>query len=384
MLKRSLHSRSLNTPGVTDAEVKQAVDGLIGGELKVADVPTRLCPSVISNLTQLRKNTILERKDGLAAKMEELIGELTHGPQRYLPDTPEHPATFRSRSLLAPPDAATTRLAQTAKQLVAGARLDSVDIALRQGAEPVMKAKRVRQVARTNYGKSHELDRTVDACIEYEIDSRRLAPRLLQAAALEERLDDARERYDAARQRGRAARQQFDAIRDDAGAKLEDRLKEEMLDYGSHVPTSLPLEFSKFSGKLLDTRERQRKSAWFRRYEDAAALRKDALQKEKDELNTCTDRFARSFKLQRQHVLDKQDEKREGFHDFWLRKKQACDRKIAKELSDLRYAVEHWDRDLTGAKRSATGEMGRIRTNEKAAAAALPVQSRAAATQHRF
>jgi hypothetical protein len=368
---------------VTDAEVKQAIEGLLAGD-KVADLPTHLCASVISNMTQMRKDAILERKDGLAAKMEDILGELRHGPQRYLPDTPEPPVTFRSRSLQAPPDESTARFAQTAKQLVSGARLDSVDIPARQGAEPVMKTKRVRQVARTNYPKSQELDRTIDTCIEYEIDSRRLAPRLLEVAALEEKLEDAHSRYDAARQRGRLARQQFDAIREDAQNKLEEKLTEEMLDYGSHVPTSLPLEFSKFSGKLLDTRERQRKSAWFRRYEDAAALRKEALQKEKDELNVCTDRFARSFKLQRQHVLDKQDEKRQVFQDFWVRKKQKNERRIAKELGDLRCAVEHWERDIGNSRRGASVEMGRIKTNERAASAALPVQSRAAATQRRF
>jgi hypothetical protein len=273
---------------------------------------------------------------------------------------------------------------QTAKQLVSGARLDSVDIASRQGSEPIMKTKRTRQVSRANYGKSLDLDRTIDGCVEYEIDSRRLAPRLLTAAALEEKLDDARARYDATRQRARLARQQFDAIRDDAQAKLEDRLTEEMLDYGSHVPTSLPLEFSKFSGRLLDVRERQHKSALSRRYEDAAALRQEALQREKDELNVCTDRFARSFKLQRQHVLDKQERRRDGFQELWVRKKQKNERTVAKELSDVRCAVDHWERDVSGARRSATSEMTRVRNNEKDATSAIPVQARAAATQRRF
>jgi hypothetical protein len=81
---------------------------------------------------------------------------------------------------------------------------------------------------------------------------------------------DRGQQYDAARQRRCAPRQH--AIRDDAGTKLEERLKEEMLDYGFHVRTSLSLEFSKFLGKVLDMRERQRRSAWFRRYENTAGL----------------------------------------------------------------------------------------------------------------
>jgi hypothetical protein len=128
--------------------VKQTIECLLAGD-KVSDLPTHFCAFVISNVTNMRK-------DFLAAKMEELLGELKHGPQGYLPDTPEPPATFRSRSLIAVPDTKSTRLIQTAKQLVSGARLDSVDIQSRQRSEPIMKTKRVWQVSRTNYPKSHD------------------------------------------------------------------------------------------------------------------------------------------------------------------------------------------------------------------------------------
>jgi NTP pyrophosphatase (non-canonical NTP hydrolase) len=379
MLKRTMRNRVLHTADVTQLEVKEAIDALLVGA-KPADLPTRLCKSVISTMTQMRKDAILQRKDSLAAKMEVILGELQRGPQKYIPDTAEHPQAIRNRTLRPVTDIG--RLSATAKQLVKGARMDSVDIPTRQATEPVMKTSRVRQVARTNYAKSHDLDNGIDQIIEYEIDSRRLAPRLLKVQDLENKLDDARVRYEQCRERARARRLQFQAIKQDSEEKMEDKLRDEMLDYGSHVPLSLPLEFSKFSGKLLDVRERERKSAWFRRYDDASALRGEALRKEKDELDVCSDRFARSFKLQRSHLLYQQDQKRSGFATHWQRKTEDTERICTKELSELKQAVTHWERDVSEAKREAGTELGRIKNNERLTS--LPVPGRPAATHRRF
>jgi hypothetical protein len=335
MLKRTMRNRVLHTADVTQLEVKEAIDSLLVGA-KPADVPTRLCKSVISTMTQMRKDAILQRKDSFAAKMEVILGELQRGPQRYIPDTPAHPQTIRNYSLR--PVADISRLSATAKQLVKGARMDSVDIPTRQATEPVMKTSRVRQVSRTNYPKSQDLDHGIDQIIEYEIDSRRLAPRLLKVQDLERKLDDARGCYEQCRERVRARRLQFQAIKQDSDDKMEEKLRDAMLDYGLYVPLSLPLEFSKFSGRLLDVGERERKSAWFRRYDNASSLRSEALRKEKEELDLCSDRFARSFKLQRSRLLTQQDQKRSRFATHWQMKTEGTERICTKELSELKQA----------------------------------------------
>jgi hypothetical protein len=331
----------------------------------------------------MRKDAILQRQDGLAAKMEVVLGELQRGPRRYRHDSPQDPNSVRERALTAPTDPGHAAVVNdTSKQLTRGARLDSVDIPTRQEAVPVMKTNRVRQVSRTNYGKAHSLDRAVDACAEYEIDSRHLGPRLLRVRQLEERLEEARSRYENCRQQCRAKRIQFDEMRADCREKMEEGLKEEMLDYGSHVPVTLPLEFSKFSAKVLNVRERERKSAWFRRYDEAAAHHKDALRMEREELDVNSDRFARSFKIQRGELLRKQDMKRAGFDKNWQAKTEGAVRETARELADPRKAVEHWERDLAEARRLAGTELARIKNNERIAH--IPVQSRQAASPRRF
>jgi predicted RNase H-like nuclease (RuvC/YqgF family) len=156
-----------------------------------------------------------------------------------------------------------------------------------------------------------------------------------------------------------------------------------MLDYGSHVPLSLPLEFSKFSGKVLDTRTKEQKSAHFKRYDDAAALRGEAVKKEKEELDVCTDRFARSFKLQRQRMVTTQDMSRTGFKDHWQVKKETQERMLTKQLMELKRAVEHLERDLAEAQREADDELKRIKNNERILNA-VPVLGKPAATQRRF
>jgi hypothetical protein len=171
-------SRALHTPNFTQQEVKQAIDDLLAGS-KPASLPTRLCRSVITTLTQMRKDALLHRQDGQAAKMEVILGELQRGPQRYRDDTPADPHTVRARALTVAPNAT---LHETSKLLSRGARPDSVDSPMRQDSVPVMKTQRARQVSRTNYGKARGLDQALDACAEYEADSR-----LLRVRQLEER-----------------------------------------------------------------------------------------------------------------------------------------------------------------------------------------------------
>jgi hypothetical protein len=259
---------------------------------------------------------------------------------------------------------------------VEGARVDGLDPRTRQGVEPLLKSRRLLEVSRAHYPTSQGIDRAIDSCIEYEIDSRRLAPRLLKIQEIERRLADARAAYDDARTRVRTRRQQFEAIHDATKAQLEDRLKDDMLLVGSHVPTTLPLEFSKFSARVLDTRVREQKSAHFRFYEDAQALRGEVVRRERDELDTLSDRFSRSFKLQRQTMLSRQDQQRLTFQDFWTRKKERVEAETAAELIKLRKAVEHLQIELNDARKSAADELARIRANERTASTPIAGKAR--------
>jgi hypothetical protein len=247
---------------------------------------------------------------------------------------------------------------------------------------PLLKTKRVRQVSRLNYSKSRNLDQTIDNIIKCDMDSRRLGPRLLRVQALESKLNDARAKYEACRERCQQRRLRFSEIRQDRHRQLEERLTDERVDHDASVPKRLPLEFSKFSAKVLDTRERERKSAWFRRYDDAMSLRKDALRIEREELDARSAGFARWAKLGKERVLRSQDVKRDGFQTNWQRKAEEVDRACARDLINLRRAIEHWERDVFNARRATTVEIGRIRNNERLAR--LPIQARQAATQRRF
>jgi hypothetical protein len=381
MLKRSMRTRTLNTPDVTDEQVKETIEGLLRGD-KVADVPNHLCKSVISTLIQDRKDALLRREDALAGKMDDIIGELQRGPHKWLPDTAREPHVVRSLTFIKP-TAETFRINTTTKELGRGAKLESFDIPDRQAATPALKTKRSRVVSRASYQKSKSVDFAIDRVVEFDLDSRRIGPRLLKVQDLQKKLEDAKAQYDACRERCRAIRIQSEEIRADEQDKMEEKLRDEMLDYGSHVPLSLPLEFSKFSGKVLDTRTKEQKSAHFKRYDDAAALRGEAVTKEKAELDVLTDRFARSFKLQRQHMVTTQDMSRSGFKDHWQVKKETQERMLTKQLMELKRAVEHLERDLAEAQNEADEELRRIKNNDRILTA-VPVLGKPAATQRRF
>ena len=381
MLKRSLRTRTLNAPGVSDAKVQDAIEALLKGS-KPRELPTELCKSVISQMTQMRKNALLQKRDALAAKMDDILGELQYGPQKYVYDTIENPNLMRSRSIVSA-TSESNRLKQTGKTLVGGARFESVDSPSRQAVTPILKTKRVKQLSKANYDKSRALDRTVDGINEYELDSRRIAPRLQKVEAIQKKLDDARMELEHYKLRARQERLRYEALEKAAEEDLDERLAMDMLDYGAHAPNELPLEFSKFSGKVLDMRVRERKSAGIRKYDDAAALRTEAVKKEKEELRALSERFLRSYQLQKQEVLRKQGLKKAAFKELWVRKSEKNQREIAAKMRELKVAVANLEREVADAQMSAGTELTRIRNNERLMNN-TPVTGRPAASPHRF
>jgi hypothetical protein len=368
MIKATMRDRCLHDKSVTDEQVNTAIDNLLKGDSPDA-LSGPLCRAVITQLTQMRKECLLQNRESVANKIDEILGEMQHGPGRYEYDSAQNPNASRARALSS--CAADERLIRSGTSLIQGARIDSVEPPTRHSISPVLKTQRLLEVSRAHYPTGRSIDSALAKLNEYEIDSRRLGPRLLKVRAIEEKLADAREKYDRARANALAKRQQFDQIRDAAANELETQLKEDMLLFGSHAPTSVPIEFSKFSGRILDARQRETKSALFKQYDDAAALRAEAVQQEKQELQSMSEKFARSFNLQRQTMLTKQEGQRKCFEIFWARKKDQATLEIKTELEQLKKTVEHLEIALEEAKQSATVEMGRIKNNERIGAGPL-------------
>jgi hypothetical protein len=287
--------------------------------------------------------------------MESILGELCHGPERFSIGTPGDPTEARERRL-----AQTDHFHEATKTLARSGRPDTVDSVNLQGATPGLKTKRSRSVSRAVYDDARQLDDTIDRCVEYEVDSRRLGPRLLKVQGLYERLGDARGAQEATRQKARITRRQFEEVRSAEEGKLEEQLEDEMIEYGTHRPKGLPIEFAKVSSKVLELRARERKAAWFRRYDEAEELRKEAHKKERQDLDANQGRFARSYALQKQDVARKQDTRRDVFHTHWGQKKEQSQRPVARQMQETTRAVEHWERDVGDAESALGAECGRV------------------------
>jgi hypothetical protein len=104
---------------VSAGEVDEAIDRLLHGG-KTSNLPTYLCASVITTLTQMRKEALLAKEDGLAAKMDNILGELKHGPQRYRIDLAAPPEETRARTLSRGISAEDERIDRHSKDLVRG------------------------------------------------------------------------------------------------------------------------------------------------------------------------------------------------------------------------------------------------------------------------
>jgi len=382
MLKRTARNRVLTEPGIDRNTVLDCIEALLSGRSKPNDVSPPIVKSVMSELNQRRKDALLHHRDAEAAKIDDILGELQYGPMKFQCDTPENPRLIRTRALTA--TTCNDPLNKTGSSLYKGtATLESIDIPTRHAVEPLLKTKRVREVSRSRYAKSLSIDQTVDSMIDYEVDSRRLAPRLQKVQLLEQKLAQAKADYDSARAQCYNQRQTFNAIQAAASDEMEIKLKDEMVELGSHVPTTLPLEFSHFSNKVLDARERSYRAAQIRKYEDASAIKKEAVQREKEELEANNEKFIRSYTLNKQHMQKLQDRKRESFQILWERKKEKNEWQIQQTIAQKKIAVQNLERELAEARNSADCELNRIRKNQRASSV-TPVASRPKASTLTF
>lgn len=372
-MRRALRARSLTGSFQTDRDCDDIVEQLMRGA-KCDTIPPHMTQNVITILTARRKDALLHGKETTAAKMETLISELKYGPDKFEIDGTEDPIATRTRSLVRTRDFSEHDLNPTRKEMAKGKKTAEVPPNVRPKVMPLLKNSRSTKVARINYESSDRYDKAMDQLDEYQIDSRRLGPRFQRVEAIQRKLDEARMHYNDVRLQVHTQRQQYEALEAAAAEELEEKIAAESLEYGSHVPKSLPLEYSKFNANALNLRERQRKAARLRMYDDADNFSKQALALEKKQLQAQNEKFVRAFNLNRKYLDKKMVEQRECFREIWRRKKEKVSRDTTAELRQSKKAIENLEKELAEAQASCAREMRRIKLNERIGTA--PVNAR--------
>ena len=341
-------------------EVQNAIDQLIRGA-PIDSVPISIKHQVLTGLNSRRKDAILRHNDALANKIDVIIGEFTRGPDKYVFDGPTDPnKTLKARAL---ESKETERMKATTTKLLNGeSRIDDIDSHSRQSVAPFLKNDRVLEISRANYGQGRNIDKQIENCHEYSIDSRRLGPKLQRVAEIEKKLAAAKKRYEETRTSCYQRRREYTDLEKVAAVELEKKLQGELVEYGSHIPTKLPLEYQKFSSKVLNARQKEQMGAKLGMYDDALANRKIAIQLEREELTKNNEIFGKAFLKNREVMLKSQQQKREGFREIWRRKKDKITADLAAEMEQAKKSVENLEKELEDAKSVVYSEVGRIRS----------------------
>lgn len=364
MLKRNSKNRILCESGINPMHVHETIDNLLSGKMVPSDVPSHLVQSVISNLNEKRKNALISNKDKDALKIEKIIGELRYGPTKYNFDTPENQRLIRTRAMHNEYSSKGSQINETVKRIAnEKINIQSMDNSTKYEIEPVMKTQRTKYVSKYNYSKARCLDHAIDDLIDYHNDSRRLGPRLLKVQALQRRLDQAEKDYQQAKEKCMAKRRAFNAVKKNEKFNFEHQIKKKYIDFDQQVPEKLPLEYSKFSGKVLEKRERIYQNAMQRNYEEADALRRDVIKREKLELEENRRNYVKSFTYQQKYIQKQKDQQREAFNELWNRKRDKNERDLQEEMAQHLAAVENLRRELANAQKACKDEIDRINHN---------------------
>jgi len=358
MLKRTLRKHPLHDSFIGSQEVQDIVQSLLEGG-SINNVPSNLLPQVISALTSRRKTALLHNQDSVAEKIDAILGEITHGPNSVPIATKA--SSVRNRSLTVAPEVEVV----TRNLISGGERIDSIDPVTRNQVPKSLRNHRILEVSKGNYNVSRSIDQQIDSCHEYNTDSRRIAPLLIRIQEIEKRLSDSRAKYEEIRASCHKKLQHYTQLEKAAEDELDAKLNSELVEYGSKLPTTLPLEYQKFSSKVLDKREKELKSAQVRLYDDAKANHNAALELEKEELRRNNDLFTKAFKMNREVLLKSQQQKREGFKEIWRRKKDKVTSELNQEIQQAKKAMENLEKEKENAKMAYDIEVARIKNHQK-------------------
>jgi hypothetical protein len=120
---------------------------------------------------------------------------------------------------------------------------------------------------------------------------------------------------------------------------MDDQHIQELADFDSSFPESLPRHYSRLSPHLLNLRERQKHLVLSRRYHDAVPVREQANQREEEELDIQRGNLIRDFEARRGQLIDRLNGQTACFEKNWARKRARFEIERDRELDGLKKAV---------------------------------------------
>jgi hypothetical protein len=162
------------------------------------------------------------------------------------------------------------------------------------------------------------------------------------------RLLKAREGLDAAKQFWRDAMEEYDEEYAETLAALEQVHRKQIDDYDASFPEILPANFCKVSPRVLQLREQERQLILSKRFDDALPFREAADRLEHEELKAHRAKFLRTFRGQRQRLIEAQTAQKSCFNRKWDSTRVRIARARERELDALTKRVANFEAEVAG------------------------------------
>lgn len=147
--------------------------------------------------------------------------------------------------------------------------------------------------------------------------------------------------------------------------KVNDFCDQQMENYDTKIPDTLPPEYSKLSPELLNMKDRERHMISCRMFKEAEELHKEFAKRQKEELQRHREEYFRSFEISRKLLEKRTNRKRTAIQSDWERKINHTEHMMNKELKPLKSSVNYLQKKVIDAKSEYIGEDDPILYDEK-------------------
>ena len=216
-----------------------------------------------------------------------------------------------------------------------------------------------------NFSKAGELDKIMRELSQFFHENSLYKAKVNEVDTAEYQYRAVQGQYGEAAEKWNEKVERQKQLKERAVQRVDAFCDQQMREYDTKIPDTLPMSHSKLSPDLLNIKDRERHMIGCRMFKEAEELHKEFERRQKIELQRRREEYYTSFEISRKALEKRTNRKRTAIRSDWDRKLDHTNHMMKKELNPLSNSVGFLESKLIDNKAEYVGEDDPIINREK-------------------
>ena len=331
---------------VEKKKMTRLIRELCGGK-PVSELQLNIIPSLLQALDEAKQVAIVNGQVERLKKLQSVIMQVQEYQKNRKPTAKRRPATATSRSPKKEQKQAPLSVVESVfEDILAGFPYDVAETYLLPSLIAYAKQRIDGLLAQGEYKEAQRVENINKDLIALLSERNVEEQKQNKRQQIVDQLEIAKQQYETEKEELKLALQEHDDRCQAAVDALEAEIEEQLMEYDNITQGPLPTQYIKFSSALLNLRETEKQLVKSRRFEEAANIKEEADEKERQELIQLHEKFISKRTQQRQILVESFNTKKRCLEEKNARIRQRIEQDHKAELAALKKSVENQQKRL--------------------------------------